>query len=129
MLKKLQEIREMVEQELNEANLTDKVQELKVKYLGKKGELTQISRSMGSLSAEERPIMGQKVNEVRSAIETMISQRLTDLEEAALSQKLRMERIDVTLPGRPVLVGGKHPLTQVIDEIKDIFFGYGLPNC
>lgn len=125
MLKKLQEIREMVEQELNEANLTDKVQELKVKYLGKKGELTQISRSMGSLSAEERPIMGQKVNEVRSAIETMISQRLTDLEEAALSQKLRMERIDVTLPGRPVLVGGKHPLTQVIDEIKDIFLGMG----
>lgn len=125
MLKKLQEIREMVEQELNEANLTDKVQELKVKYLGKKGELTQISRSMGSLSAEERPIMGQKVNEVRSAIETMISQRLADLEEAALSQKLRMERIDVTLPGRPVLVGGKHPLTQVIDEIKDIFLGMG----
>ena len=69
--------------------------------------------------------MGQKVNEVRSAIETMISQRLTDLEEAALSQKLRMERIDVTLPGRPVLVGGKHPLTQVIDEIKDIFLGMG----
>jgi len=125
MLKKLQDIREMVERELREAALTDMVQELKVKYLGKKGELTQISRNMGSLSAEERPIMGQTVNEVRDAIERMISDRLSELETAAMAQKLKMERLDVTLPGRAILAGGKHPLTMVIDEIKEIFLGMG----
>ncbi len=125
MLKKLQEIREMVERELEEASLTDMVQELRIKYLGKKGELTQIARSMGSLSAQERPAMGQKVNEVRDAIENMITERLGELETAAMVQKLKMERLDVTLPGRAILTGGKHPLTMVIDEIKDIFLGMG----
>ena len=107
MLEKLGEIRKQAAAELQSAASPQEIQELKVKYLGKKGELTAISRGMGSLRPEERPVMGQKVNEVRDFVEQTIAQRLQALEAAALQQRLQAETIDVTLPGKELLLGSK----------------------
>ena len=98
---------------------------LRVKYLGKKGELTAVLKLMGSLSAEERPVMGQMANNVRAAIEEKLAARGAALKAAMAEQKLKMETIDVTLPGKPVREGHRHPLNLVLDEIKEIFLGMG----
>ena len=87
---------------------------LRVKYLGKKGELTAVLKQMGSLSAEERPVMGQMANEVRAAVE-----------KAALEAKLNAETLDVTIPGKEVALGHKHPMYTVLDEIKQVFLDMG----
>ena len=98
---------------------------LRVQYLGKKGELTNVLKSMGSLSAEERPAMGQLANEVRAALEGAIETAARKLEKQALEQKLRDEALDVTIPGKAVKLGHKHPMYIALDEIKDIFVGMG----
>ena len=98
---------------------------LRVKYLGKKGELTAILKQMGSLSAEERPIIGQLANEIRGKIEEAISVKTAELKSAAVEQKLASEKIDVTMPGERSEMGKKHPLDAVLDEIKEIFLGMG----
>ena len=98
---------------------------LRVRYLGKKGELTAILKQMGKLSAEERPAMGQLANSVRAKLEEAIDKRREVLEEAALEAKLAAEALDVTLPGKRVNAGHKHPMDIVIDELKDIFVGMG----
>ena len=98
---------------------------LRVQYLGKKGELTNVLKSMGSLSAEERPAMGQLANEVRAALEGAIEAAAKKLEEQALEQRLRDEAVDVTIPGKAVKLGHKHPMYIALDEIKDIFVGMG----
>ncbi len=125
MLEKLLVMQEQISKELNKTDLPTSVQDLRVKYLGKKGELTQISRSMGSLSPEERPIMGQKVNEVKDTIEKMLAEKMQELEKALLKKQLKKEKIDVTLPGRVLPMGSKHILDTVTDEIKKIFLGMG----
>ena len=99
--------------------------ELKVKYLGKKGELTAILKQMGKLSPEERPVIGQLANEVRATIEAEVGQRTAALREQKLAEQLKAERIDVTMPGRRFSLGKRHPLTIVMDEIKEIFLGMG----
>ncbi len=98
---------------------------LRVKYLGKKGELTAILKQMGSLSAEERPVIGQLANEIRGKIEEAISVKTAELKSAAVEQKLASEKIDVTMPGERSEMGKKHPLEAVLDEIKEIFLGMG----
>ncbi|MBS5483119.1 MAG: phenylalanine--tRNA ligase subunit alpha [Firmicutes bacterium] len=98
---------------------------LRVKYLGKKGELTAVLKLMGSLSAEERPVMGQMANEVRAAVEKAVEAQSAILQKAALEAKLKAETLDVTIPGKAVKIGKKHPMYQVLDEIKDIFVGMG----
>ena len=98
---------------------------LRVQYLGKKGELTNVLKSMGSLSAEERPAMGQLANEVRAALEGAIEAAARKLEKQALEQKLRDEALDVTIPGKAVKLGHKHPMYIALDEIKDTFVGMG----
>lgn len=103
----------------------EELNEIRVRYLGKKGELTQVLRGMGSLSAEERPRIGQVANEVRASIEEELAARTAALKELVKEQRLRSEGIDVTLPGTPVLPGGKHPLTMVQEEIQEIFLGLG----
>ncbi len=125
MLEKLLAMQEQISKELNKTDLPTSVQDLRVKYLGKKGELTQISRSMGSLLPEERPIMGQKVNEVKDTIEKMLAEKMQELEKALLKKQLKKEKIDVTLPGRVLPMGSKHILDTVTDEIKKIFLGMG----
>ncbi|GAB6933446.1 phenylalanine--tRNA ligase subunit alpha [Calditerricola satsumensis] len=101
------------------------LQELRVRYLGKKGALTEILRGMGSLPPEERPRVGELANEVRRALEAALAERQAALERAALEARLSAERLDVTLPGRPIPIGARHPLLQVIEEIEDIFIGLG----
>lgn len=113
-LAKLQEV--MDQQVLNE---------LRVKYLGKKGELTEVLRGMGGLSAEERPVIGQVANQVRSAIEEIITAKQEAFQQQETQQRLQAEKVDVTLPGRRIPQGGIHPLSRVIQEVEDIFIGMG----
>ncbi len=125
MKEQLNQIQQTAETLLRQADRTETVEELRVRFLGKKGELTAILKQMGSLSAEERPAMGQLANEVRAKIEGMIAERAKELGELAMRKKLEAETIDVTLPGKKPVVGKRHPLWQVLDEIKDIFLGMG----
>ena len=104
-----------------EANLED----IRIKYLGKKGELTSILRGMGALSSEERPIVGQLANEVRASIESAIKAKSSELAAKALDEKLKNEKIDVTIPGKASTVGHIHPLTAVQRELENIFIGMG----
>ena len=98
---------------------------LRVQYLGKKGELTAVLKMMGKLSAEERPAMGQLANEVRAALEQAIESTSKKLAQAALEQQLKDEALDVTISGKEMKIGHKHPMYIALDEIKDIFVGMG----
>ncbi|MCF6092513.1 phenylalanine--tRNA ligase subunit alpha [Microaerobacter geothermalis] len=110
---------------IHAAKNMNELNEARVKYLGKKGPLTEILRGMGKLSAEERPVIGQMANDVRAAIESTLERKKEELEREVLQKKLMSETIDVTLPGRPVHFGNRHPLTKVIEEIEDIFIAMG----
>ncbi|MBQ2734678.1 MAG: phenylalanine--tRNA ligase subunit alpha [Clostridia bacterium] len=101
------------------------LEQIKIKYLGKKGELTAVLRGMGSLSAEERPVVGQLANEVRAEIEQAIGEKMKEMQAKALEEKLKAEKLDVTMPGSPSPMGHMHPLTQVQRELEDIFIGMG----
>ena len=101
------------------------LQDIKVAYLGKKGSLTGVLRGMGKLSKEERPVVGEIANHVRTAITTALEEKTEKLEQAELEKQLEEETIDVTLPGRPVKVGGPHLLTNIVQEIEDLFIGMG----
>ena len=98
---------------------------LRVKYLGKKGELTAVLKQMGGLSAELRPVMGQMANEVRAAVEKAIETQSSILAEKALEAKLEAETVDVTIPGKKVEIGHKHPMYTALDEFKEIFINMG----
>ena len=108
-----------------EADDIELLESLRVKYLGKKGELTGILRQMGKLSAEERPVMGQLANQLRGDIEAAIEQRKAELGSKLMELKLESETVDVTLPGEISTLGHKHPMYNVLDQIKDIFIGMG----
>ena len=99
--------------------------ELRVKYLGKKGELTAVLKQMGRLSAEERPAMGALANQVRADLEGAIEEAARKLEGAAMEARLKAEAIDVTVPGNTPKQGHKHPMYIALDEIKDVFVGMG----
>ena len=101
------------------------IEDLRIRYLGKKGELTAVLRGMGKLSAEERPVIGQLANEVRAEIEKKIDE-LNEKKNAALMEaKLRAEKLDVTVPGAPIRAGHFHPLSLVQRQLEDIFLGMG----
>lgn len=101
------------------------VQDIRVAYLGKKGSLTGVLRGMGKLSKEERPVVGEIANRVRETITAALEEKNDALNEQALEEQLAKETIDVTLPGRPVHVGGPHLLTTIIEDIEDLFIGMG----
>ena len=101
------------------------LEQIRIKYLGKKGELTAVLRGMGALSAEERPVVGQIANEVRACIEDALTKKSAELKEKELEDKLRREKIDVTMPATEVPMGHIHPLTRVQRELEDIFIGMG----
>lgn len=101
------------------------LESLRVKFLGKKGELTAVLKQMGTLSAEERPVMGSLANQVRARIEQDLEEKKQKLEALALDLKLRSEAVDVTMPGAAVPLGHKHPMSIVLDEMKEIFIGMG----
>ena len=98
---------------------------LRIRYLGKKGELTAVLRGMGKLSAEERPVIGQIANEVREAIENELSARAQAAKNAELDRRLKAERLDVTVPGTEIAVGHIHPLDRVQRDMEEIFIGMG----
>lgn len=101
------------------------LESLRVRFLGKKGELTAVLRGMGALSAEERPRMGQLANDVRAAIEAAIAVRGTELKERMLQKRLTEEKLDVTMPGEAPRMGHRHPLNRVQREMEEIFIGMG----
>ena len=111
--------------ELEQAQDAKALEDVRVRYLGKKGELTAILKQMGSLSAEERPVIGQLANQVRAEIETLLAETGAELKEKALEKRLMEERLDVTLPGKKQVIGHQHPLNLVLDELKEIFLGMG----
>ena len=121
----MQSLREASIKAINESDNPESIEALRVKYLGKKGELTAILRQMGKLTPEERPVMGQLANQLREEIEQAIDLRKTILSKAILEKQLEAEAIDVTLPGTEQPVGHKHPMYNVLDQIKDIFIGMG----
>ena len=125
MKAELEAIAKQALEELKGAQDLKVLDAVRVKYLGKKGELTAILKQMGKLSAEERPVIGQLANQVRADIEQMMEQTKTDLEAKALDLRLAGETLDVTLPGQKKALGKKHPLTIVLDELKEIVVGMG----
>ncbi|NLF34344.1 MAG: phenylalanine--tRNA ligase subunit alpha [Clostridiales bacterium] len=110
---------------LSEAKTAQELEALRVRYLGKKGVLTAVLKQMGSLSAEERPVIGQLANEVREAFTEGLERRQEAIEAAALDARLEAERLDVTIPGKPMALGHRHPMYIALDEIKDIFVSMG----
>ena len=125
MREQLEQIKQNALAALEAADSIAALEELRIKLLGKKGELTAVLKQMGKLSPEERPIMGQLANSVRADIETKLEERKTALSSAALEAKLAEEAIDVTIPGDSVSLGHQHPMNQVLQQIKDIFVGLG----
>ena len=125
MKEQLEAIRQEAEAALQTCTDAKQLDAIRVQYLGKKGALTAILKQMGKLSAEERPVMGQLANAVRSDIESAITKQQAAIAEAALEQKLQSETLDITLPGKQKKIGGLHPLTIVENEIREIFLGMG----
>ncbi len=121
----MQSLREASIKAIGESDSPESLEALRVKYLGKKGELTAILRQMGKLSAEERPVMGQLANQLRAEIEEALDVRKAMLGKVMLEKKLEAEAVDVTLPGVVQPQGHKHPMYNVLDQIKDIFIGMG----
>ena len=125
MKEQLDSIRSEALEALQNVNEPAELEAMRVKYLGKKGELTAILKQMGKLSPEERPVMGQLANKVRADIEGAFSEAKENMEKKQLAAKLLNEEIDVTIPGVRPEIGHKHPMYIVLDEIKDIFVGMG----
>ena len=125
MKEKLQSIREMAAEAMAACADSRELDAIRVKYLGKKGEVTALMKNMRSLSPEERPAFGQMVNDLRSAIEAGLAENKERLEAIALERKLKSETLDVTMPGTEIPIGKKHPINLVLDEVKDIFIGMG----
>lgn len=125
MKAQLEAIEKKAFEELTAAQDLKDLDAVRVKYLGKKGELTAILKQMSKLSAEERPVIGQLANQVRAQIEERLEETKTNLEAHLLDQRLATETLDVTMPGKRSVLGKKHPITIVLDELKEIFIGMG----
>ena len=125
MKEQIEKIRQSALEEIKNANDEKVLNDARVKYLGKKGELTLILRGMGGLSPEERPVIGSLVNEVRDEIENLIEEREKEFKTAEIKRKLEHEKIDVTMPGKKINLGSVHTITQIIKDMEEIFIGMG----
>ena len=125
MKQQLETILSNAKNELSETQNARELDAVRVKYLGKKGELTAILKGMKNVAPEERPVIGQLVNDVRAELEAALEKQGEKLEQSALEEKLKSEALDVTMPAEQITLGHKHPLSVVLDEIKDIFIGLG----
>ena len=125
MKKEILKIKENSLQDIKKCEDLKQLTDVKVKYLGKKGELTALLRGMGSLSAEERPIIGGLVNELRDELNEKIEEKQKELKRKELLKKLETENIDVTEPSKKTNIGSFHPITQIINEVEEIFLGMG----
>ena len=125
MKEQLAQIKQQAVEALQQAQTPAQLEELRVRFLGKKGELTAVLKQMGKPSPEERPVMGQLANAVRAEIEEMLEKQKAAAQAAALEAKLASEALDVTIPGKSVVLGHAHPMNQVLQQIKDLFVGMG----
>ncbi len=125
MKERISEIRAMVSDELKDLDGMQALDALRVKVLGKKGELTQLLRGMGQLSPEERPAAGQMINEARESFTRMLEEKQARLKALEMENALRREAVDVTQPAKMPEIGAQHPLTQVMNEMVDCFTGMG----
>ena len=125
MKEKLEAIRAAAEEAVKAALDEKQMEDIRVKYLGKKGEITALLKQMGSLSPEERPKMGQLVNDAKQRVEAAIAERKSSFKEKAMELKLKSETLDITLPETPVNAGGLHPLSIVTNDLIDIFRSMG----
>jgi phenylalanyl-tRNA synthetase alpha chain len=124
-LENLLRITEEAKEKVAAASSSTQLEEVDVEYLGRKGKLTLLLRSIGELPAEERPAFGSRVNQAKNEVSTLIDARRERLASGESAEKLKAEAIDVTLPGRFYKTGRMHPLTSTMDEIKKIFIGMG----
>ena len=125
MREKLENLAGQATTEITKAGTQEELKDLRVKYLGKRGEITGILKGMGQLPPEERPLIGSLANKVRDELSLLFSNREDDLRDTLRKLKVAEERVDVTLPGRMQMVGHHHPLSTVMDEIAEIFLGMG----
>ncbi len=125
MREQLEQLRNGAVQAIAAATTVEQLQEIRITLLGRKGELTALMKGLGSLSAEERPVIGQLVNSVRDEIESALGTALAAAQENLIAERLSSERIDISLPGRRPLRGTKHPISLVIEEVSAIFAGLG----
>ena len=125
MTEQLKAIEERAKAELEKASDLKSLDEIRVRFLGKKGEITAILKQMGKLTPEERPVIGQLANKVRADIEESISNAQSIVKAKAAAAKLEAERIDVTLPGKAPKLGSAHPLNATLSEVEEVFLGMG----
>lgn len=125
MESKLRALEERARSEIKEADSVKALERARIHYLGKKGELTRILRGMGALNEEERPLVGKIANIVRENIENELDKAKETIKDKELEKRLQSEAIDVTMPGREIKIGRRHPLTQTMDDLKDIFISMG----
>lgn len=125
MKEQIAKIREEAIQKIKDVKDLPTLNEIRVKFLGKKGELTAVLRGMGALNAEERPKIGALVNEVRDELENKIQEFEKVLKEKAMEEKLKDEKIDITLPSTKIIRGSKHPMNRIIEEVEDLFVSMG----
>ena len=125
MREQLEQIKSQALADIHNALDAVSLDAVRVRVLGKKGELTAVLKQMGKLSAEERPVMGQIANSVRAALEEKLDERKAELQAAAMERKLIEEAVDVTIPGKTIEMGHQHPMNKVLQEVKEIFIGMG----
>lgn len=125
MKEKIEEIKKQSIKEIENCTTQKELNELKVKYLGKKGELTTVLRGMGALAPEERPIIGSLVNQVRDKLNELFTEKEENLKKKELEKRLLTEKIDITEPSKKIELGSLHPITQIIKEVEEIFLGMG----
>jgi len=125
MKEQLEQIKKIALEQLSQVTDKAELENIRVKYLGKKGELTAILRGMGKLSAEERPVVGKIANEVREEIESAIDTKVAAIRSAEKTEKLNSEVIDISMPGKKQTMGKKHPLSLTLDQVNDIFLSMG----
>ena len=122
MKEQIAKIKESAIQEIENAKTLQELNDVRVKYSGKKGELTAVLKGMKDLSQEERPVIGGLVNDARDSIEELIKQKEEEIKKEELENKLKNEKLDVTMPGNKREIGSVHPITRIIDEVEEIFF-------
>ena len=125
MKEKIAEIEKKSIQEIENCTTQKELNELKVKYLGKKGELTTVLRGMGALSPEERPVIGSLVNQVRDKLNELFTEKEETFKKKELEKRLLTEKIDITEPSKKIELVSLHPITQIIKEVEEIFLGMG----
>ena len=125
MKNKLNALKDEASLNIQKAETLQEIDEIRVKYLGKKGEFTEISKSMRDLSPEERPAFGQMVNDVKTIITTLVEEKTNEIKEKVKKEQLESETLDISLPGREVSTGGLHPITETMNFLKNIFVEMG----